>query len=234
MDGKFISTLLPQCGWSDIPCITLQTVLNMTGIYSSVTLEKSTYITSAISGSITKGMEICGEDKSGVIVMLDGEGMRILTDSTVTISNMTVCINATTSFESLSTSSLESTQSVPPIFFVCHTGTGALTVSNVSFTSLPPSLIPLTQPLIESTTGTLMLSSVSFNYISTEGVPLVSISGKAFMINNGSEFTSVTTGNGSGGIVDVHVEERVNISGVTFTKCVNDNQDSLNIASLYI
>ena len=55
------------------------------------------------------------------------------------------------------------------------------------------------------------------------------------MINNVSEFTSILrSGSGSGGIVDIHITESVNISGVTFTKCVNENEDSFNAASLSI
>ena len=66
--------------------------------------------------------------------------------------------------------------------------------------------------MIESNEGTLILTSLTFNSISTESVPLAEISGKSLVINNGSEFTFIViirSRSGSGGIVAVHITESV-------------------------
>ena len=63
-DRKDTGTSVTQCGWDDLPCSGVATVLDMTGIYTTITLLNSAYTSTDITESITKALTISGQSTS--------------------------------------------------------------------------------------------------------------------------------------------------------------------------
>ena len=215
-DNQERGTSVSQCGWSDLPCNSVATVLDMTGSYTSVTLLNSAYTSSDISGSITKALTISGQSKSGADVTLDGNGLTVTIDvstGTVTLTTMSVTVSSG--------------------YFITSASGGTLALTSISFTG-SDGMTALTHSLVSTTAGALTLTSVKFHTITVDAQPLVSVSGTTCTIAS-SSFTSLTRKSGEGGIVDVSIGSgRVSVDNTSFSHCTQEEANKQKAVTLCI
>ena len=105
MEGKETGTRVKKCGWSDLPCNSVELVTEMSGGYDTIELKNGSFESEDFSSEITSALTIRGESREGVSVTLNGEGgirvsSGVESGSEVIISQMSVSVESGTFLDS--------------------------------------------------------------------------------------------------------------------------------------